>query len=110
MISIESIAYIERLLASRQIQDYYLDLFTLVIPPNALRISTDANRGYYYLLTHELPQGVQIASEISVLNVDESWAAKTITKIQEFSGQMSIKLPDLGVVSQLEFVRAIPRV
>jgi hypothetical protein len=109
MISIESIAYIERLLASRQIQDYYLDIFTLVIPPDKLRMTTDANRGYYYLLTHELPQGVQIASETSVLQVDDSWAAKTITKIQEFSGQMSFKLPDLGVVSQLEFVRAIPR-
>jgi len=33
MISIESIAYIERLLASRQIEDYYLDIFTLVIRP-----------------------------------------------------------------------------
>lgn len=109
MISIESIAYIERLLASRQIEDYYLDIYTLAIPPDVVRITTDANRGYYYLLTHELPQGVQIASETSVLNVDESWSGKTITKIQEFTGQMSIKLPEIGVISQLEFVRAIPR-
>ena len=56
MISIESIAYIERLLASRQIEDY-LDIYTLAIPPDVVRITTDANRGYYYLLTHELPQG-----------------------------------------------------
>jgi hypothetical protein len=51
-----------------------------------------------------------IASEPSVLQVDESWDAKTITKIQEFGGQMSIQLPHAGLLNQIEFVRAIPRI
>lgn len=110
MISIESIAYIQRLLATRKVEGYYLDIYTLLIPPGFDKLYTDADRAFYYLLTHTLPLGTVIASETSVLQVDESWDAKTITKIHEFGGQMSIQLPHAGLLNQIEFVRAIPRI
>jgi hypothetical protein len=110
MISIESIAYIQRLLATRKVDDYYMDIYTLLVPPGTVKLYTDADRAFYYLLTHTLPQGTVIASETSVLQVDASWDSKTITKIQEFGGQMSIKLPSPGAIPQIEFIRAIPRI
>lgn len=109
MISVETIAYIKSLLASRRIREYYLDIFSLVVDPEATQVYTDAHRGFYFLLTHTLPQGLVIASETNVLQVDATWDGRTITKIQEFGGQMGIFLPVAGAVSQLEFIRAIPR-
>ena len=52
MISVESIGYVERLLATRQVKDFYLDVFTLVLDPSQKNFYSDANRGFYYLLTH----------------------------------------------------------
>lgn len=109
MISVESIGYVERLLVTRQVKDFYLDVFTLVLDPSQKNFYSDANRGYYYLLTHELPQGTTIASETAILEVDENWSSRGITKIQEFGGQLAIHLPNPGALSQVEFIRAIPR-
>lgn len=109
MISIDAMAYVQQLLASRQIKDYYLDIHKVVIAPSKTRVYTQAHRGYFYLLTHELPLGLEIYSENWVLQVDQSWGAKTITKIQEFSGQLSIHLPQAGLINEIEFIRAIER-
>lgn len=109
MISLEAIAYIERLLATRGIQDFYLDVFSLVLNPSKKDVYTDGNRGFYYLVTHDLPQGMVIASETAVVEIDQSWEARGITKIQEFSGQMAVHLPAMVNLYHLEFIRVIPR-
>lgn len=109
MTTVETIAYVKSLLASRRISDYYLDIYTLVLDPAKAEAYTDAHRGYYYLLTHTLPEGLVIASETNVLQVDAAWDNRTITKIQEFGGQMGVFLPAAGAISEIEFIRAIPR-
>lgn len=109
MISIESIAFIKQLIASREIEDYYFDIFKMYIPSNQRNIYTDGFTGFYYLLTHELPIGTIIASEISALQIDDNWANKTITKIHEFSGQLRVYLPENANIKEIEFARAIPR-
>lgn len=109
MISVEAVGYVERLLATRQVKDFYLDVFTLVLDPVKKDYYSDANRGFFYLLTHELPQGTTIASETAILQIDESWTSRGITKIQEFGGQLAVHLPAPGAISQVEFIRAIPR-
>lgn len=110
MISLETIGYVERLLATRGIDSYYMDVYALVLDPAASDFYTEANRGFYYLLTHELPQGTQIASETNILQVDSGWGARGITRVQEFGGQLAIHLPNPGGLSQIEFIRAIPRI
>lgn len=109
MISLEAINYVERLLATRSITDFYLDVFTLVINPEIKDFYADANRGFYYLVTHDLPAGTVIASETSVLSVDQNWESRGITRIQEFGGQLVVHLPNPGALPQIEFLRAIPR-
>lgn len=109
MISLEAITYIERMLQSRGISDYYCDVFTLVCDPNKKDFYTPAFEGYCFLLSHDMPLGTVIASETSVLNIDQNWETKNITKVQEFSGQIALHLPEAGVLSQVEFFRAIPR-
>ncbi|HCS20167.1 MAG TPA: hypothetical protein DIW47_06330 [Bacteroidetes bacterium] len=109
MNSVELIGYIQQLLTTRQIKDYYLDLFTLVMPPTQNRLYTQSDRGFYYLLTSQLPVGTRIASETSILEVDATWENKGITKIQEFGGQLVIWTPDPGQINELEFIRVIPR-
>jgi len=109
MISLEALAYIERLLATRGIDQAYTDVFTMVLDPGKTQFYTEANRGFLYLLTHNLPMGTRIASETNIMEVDEGWQAKGITKVQEFKGQLAVQLPSAGSLSQLEFLRAIPR-
>lgn len=109
MISLEAISYIERMLGSRDITDYYCDVFTITCDPTKKDFYSDANPGICYLLTHNLPEGTTIASETSALNIDQNWENKTITKVHEFSGQIAIHLPQVGAINQIEFFRAIPR-
>lgn len=109
MISLEAITYIQRLLDTRGISDYYLDVFTLPLAPDERHIYSDANRGFYYLLSHDLPAGLLIASETSILRIDSAWAQKGITKIHEFSGQLALHLPSAGALPYVEFIRVIPR-
>ena len=109
MISVESIGYIERLLASRGITDFFLDVCALTIDPKEKDHYGNAFRGFHYLLSHELPEGTTIASETAILQVDKDWTKRGITKIQEFGGQIAIHLPEAGILSQIEFIRAIPR-
>jgi len=109
MISLEAIGYIERLLATRGITNFYMDVYSMVLDPLKTDFYTEANRGYFYLLTHELPEGTLIASETNILEIDASWWVKGITKIQEFGGQIAVHFPSPGSVQQIEFIRAIPR-
>ena len=109
MISLEAIRYIEKLLSAREIENFYLDVFQVPLADQMRRVYTDANRGFFYLISHQLPVGTTIASESSVLFVDEKWNDKTITKVQEFSGQIAIELPENHGLKQIEFIRAIPR-
>lgn len=109
MISLEVISYIERMLGSRNITDYYCDVFTITCDPTKKDFYSDVNAGYLYLLTHNLPEGTTIASETSALNIDQNWQDKNITKVHEFSGQVTLHLPQPGAVSEVEFFRAIPR-
>lgn len=108
MISLEAIQYIKQLLFARGITTYYMDVLQIPVSDQDRLIYTDANRSHLYLLTHQLPQELWIASETSVLNIDASWANKGITKVQEFTGQLAISLPENHGLNQLEFIRAIP--
>jgi len=49
MISLEAIGYIERLLATRGITNYYLDVYALVLDPLKTDFYTEAHRGFLYL-------------------------------------------------------------
>jgi hypothetical protein len=109
MISLEAIGYVERLLATRGITDYYLDVYSLVLDPLKTDFYTEANRGFLYLLTHGLPEGTRIASETNIVEINAHWQDKGITKIQEFGGQIAVHFPAPGSVNQLEFFRALPR-
>lgn len=109
MISLEAIGYIERLLATRGVTHYYMDVYCIVLDPLKTDFYSEANRGFLFLLTHELPEGTRIASETNILEIDSSWPIRGITKIQEFGGQIAVHFPSPGNISQLEFIRAIPR-
>ena len=109
MISLEALAYIERLLATRGIEDPYTDVFTMVLNPKKTQFYSPANRGFLFLLTHNLPLGTSIASETNILQIDAQWQNRGITKIQEFSGQIAVQLTAPGSLNQVEFLRAIPR-
>ena len=108
MISLEAMRYIERLLLARGVEQYYMDVLQIPVAPASRQIYTAANRGHLYLLTHELPEHTAISSETSALNIDASWQTKGITKVQEFTGQLAISLPDNHGINQIEFIRAIP--
>ena len=110
MISLEAISYIDRMLKSRGITDYYCDVFTLVCDPNKKDFYTPAFQGYCYLLSHDLPMGTTIASETSALNIDQNWGTKNITKVYEFGGQIALYLPQTGILTEVEFFRVIPRI
>jgi hypothetical protein len=109
MIAVDYISYVRQLLDTRKITSYHLDILRINIPANTQRIYTSGQRAYFYLLTENLPEGCLIASENTALLVNQDWSSKSLSKIQEFKGQMLIELPEAGVIREIEFIRAIPR-
>ena len=109
MIALDYIAQVKQLLASRRIEDYYLDIYKISIATAEQVKYTTGQRALYYLLTESLPIGCLIVSENSALQVDESWQYKSLSKIHEFLGQMIIELPETGAIQEIEFIRVIPR-
>lgn len=109
MIAVDYISYVRQLIDTRNIKNYYLDILRINIPSSNQRIYTSGQRAIFYLLTENLPVGTVIASENSAIIIDQAWQNKGLSKIQEFLGQLVIELPDTGLISEIEFIRAIPR-
>jgi hypothetical protein len=103
VITTDPIQAIDMLLSSRGVKDYYMDFFTM------LRLDhkqiTPANRGWHFLVSNELPTGLEIISETHALKVGET----TPSTLQEFIGQMLVKLPEGAALDRLDFIRIIPK-
>lgn len=92
------------LLASRGVTEYYMDFYALPIIQD--EFMTPANRGWYFLVSQNLPEGLEIISETHALKV----GITPPSGLQEFSGQLLIKVPQNGTIDRLDFIRIIPKV
>jgi hypothetical protein len=109
MITLDYMAFVRALMESRQLQDFTLDVLRVPVESGASCFYSSGQRAFYFLLSHDLPVGCSIASERSALLVDEAWLQKDLAKIHEFYGQLAIELPDGHSLSEIEFLRVIPR-
>lgn len=80
-----------------------MEFYTLLLLENEQ--ITPANRGWHFLVSNELPSGLEIISETHALKVGET----TPATLQEFTGQMLVKLPEGAALDRLEFIRIIPK-
>lgn len=103
MITSDPIQTIDMLLSSRGVKDYHMDFYTLLLLENEQ--ITPANRGWYFLVSSNLPSGLEIISETHALRVGETAPAT----LQEFTGQMLVKLPEGAALDRLDFIRIIPK-
>ena len=102
MITTDPIQTIDMLLSSRGVADYYMDFFT--VPVLGVEFTTPANRGWLFLVSDSLPQGLEIISETHALKV----GASQPSSLQEFTGQLLVKLPEGASLDRLDFIRIIP--
>lgn len=91
------------LLSSRGVKDYHMDFFSMLLLENEQ--ITPANRGWYFLVSSNLPSGLEIISETHALKV----GASAPSTLQEFTGQMLVKLPEGAALDRLDFIRIIPK-
>jgi hypothetical protein len=103
VITSDPIQTIDMLLSSRGVKDYHMDFYTLLLLENEQ--ITPANRGWHFLVSKELPAGLEIISETHALKVGET----TPSTLQEFTGQMRINVPEGASVDRLDFIRIIPK-
>jgi hypothetical protein len=103
VITTDPIQAIDMLLSSRGVKDYYMDFFTMLLLDH--KQITPANRGWHFLVSNELPTGLEIISETHALKVGET----TPSTLQEFIGQMLVKLPEGAALDRLDFIRIIPK-
>ena len=103
MISSNPIASIDVLLNSRGVRDYEMGFFSVpIIGPS---FTTPAFRGWYFLVSSDLPSGLEIISETHALHVGTTQNGL----LQEFTGQMLIIIPEGATLDRLDFVRIIPK-
>ena len=91
------------LLSSRGVKDYHMDFYALLLLEDE-QITT-ANRGWHFLVSNELPSGLEIISETHALKV----GATAPAILQEFTGQMRINIPEGTSIDRLDFIRIIPK-
>lgn len=103
MTTSDPIQTIDMLLSSRGVKDYHMDFFTMLLLDHEQ--ITPANRGWYFLVSSNLPSGLEIVSETHALKVGET-APSTL---QEFTGQMRINVPEGASIDRLDFIRIIPK-
>lgn len=108
-VSVDVFGYVRGLLASRGITDYYMDLYRWAIPAGRTRHNTGGERALYYLLPQSLPAGMVLISDTWALQVGSQWQAAGIGQIQEFTGQLSLRLPAGVSVEELTFLRVRER-
>lgn len=103
-------SFIERTLSARGIKDYYMDTYALTLHPAKKSHYSLGSQHLYYLISEYLPEGTLILSETSAFQVGPNFSTSGIAKVKEFTGQLAVHLPTTGAVSQLEFIRIIPRI
>lgn len=103
MITSDPFQTIDMLLSSRGVKDYHMDFFSMQLLENEQ--ITPANRGWYFLVSSNLPSGLEIISETHALKV----GASAPSTLQEFTGQMLVKLPEGATLDRLDFIRIIPK-
>lgn len=91
------------LLSSRGVKDYYMDFYT--VPVIGATFTTPANRGWLFLISENLPQGLEIISETHAVRVGGS----PLSGFHEFTGQLLIKVPEGADLDRLDFIRIIPK-
>lgn len=92
------------LLSSRGVKDYQMSFFTMPIIGQEFHMP--AFRGWHFLVTEQLPSGLEIISETHALKVGVTQPSG----LQEFTGQMLVKLPEGAALDRLDFIRIIPKV
>ena len=80
-----------------------MDFFTMLLFDHEQ--ITPANRGWHFLVSSNLPSGLEIISETHALKV----GATAPATLQEFTGQMLVKLPEGAALDRLDFIRIIPK-
>lgn len=103
MITSDPIQTINMLLSSRGVKDYHIDFFTMLLLDHEQ--ITPANRGWNFLVSSNLPSGLEIISETHALKVGSAQPST----LQEFTGQMLVKLPEGAALDRLDFIRIIPK-
>ena len=104
MTTVEHTQYIAERLRSRGIHRYYLDHYTLLVPPTATRYCGPAHRARYFLLTRPLPDGVLLYSETLALLGGQDLPTEVLP---EFFGQLALDLPAPGALTRLDFIRIL---
>ena len=108
-VSVDIFGYVRGVLASRGITDYSLDVYRWVIPAGRRHHNTGGERALYYLLPQPLPAGAVLISDTWALRVGAQWSSAGMGQIQEFSGQLSLRLPAGATVEELTFLRVRER-
>lgn len=103
MITSDPIQAIDMLLSSRGVKDYHMDFYALLLLESEQ--ITSANRGWHFLVSNELPAGLEIISETHAMKMGTTAPAT----LQEFTGQMLVKLPEGATLDRLDFIRIIPK-
>jgi len=84
-------------------KDYVLSYVSLAVSEGQNLIP--ANRALHFLVSENLPAGLEIISETHALKV----GAADPAGLQEFSGQLLINVPEGVNFTQVDFIRVLPQ-
>jgi len=101
-------AYIARRMTDLGFKQYSFEPFTVVLSDAPQGYHIEGTNEYYYLVSKTLVKGTEISSGNNYFKVEDYHLTLDYSKIQEFTGQITITLPQGTGKGALEFIRVLP--
>lgn len=103
------ITYIDSRMKQMGFKEYTIEPYLAVIQPQTNDYNVMLGHEYLYLQSKELPLGTEMIADNNYFKVEDYYSYMEITKIQEFTGHLEIKIPPSPNVQVLEFILVVPR-
>jgi hypothetical protein len=102
------ITYIDLRMKQLGHKHYNIEPYLAVLDNTKTEFHLPLGPEFLFLQSKELPVGTEIIADNNYFKVENYYSYMNVAKVQEFSGQMEIKIPPGSNLQLFEFIRVIP--
>jgi hypothetical protein len=102
------LTFIDNRMKALGFENYVLETFLVVLNQTLNTQQVTGQNEYFFLVTQTIVEGTEISADNNYFKADILSSATSFWKIQEFTGNISMSVPQ-GAIQILEFLRVIPQ-
>ena len=102
------IAYIDSRMKQMGHIKYSIEPYLAVLPDGTTEYNLNCFNEFLYLNSKELALGTEMIADNNYFKVEDYYSYMELTKVQEFTGFLTINVPPSNNLKIFEFIRVIP--